>query len=125
MLLRRIDHCAIAPADELRAQHRLIYLDAGRLQLSFSVYSHFTGYHQQLFQTWALHRRQTFLQQSGATGPDYPWTVAVLLTPRLDGRRLWDTTVMATTAGPAYDDEDYETIGQTFSQADAADKTVF
>lgn len=124
MLLRRIDHCSLAPADELRAQHRITFIDAGQLQLSFSVYSQFTGYHQQLFQSWALHRRQTFLQNSGATGPEYPWTVAVLLTPRPDGTRLWDTTVLATISGPAYDDEEYETIDRAFAQPGAADETV-
>ncbi|KAB1651728.1 hypothetical protein F8O01_17645 [Pseudoclavibacter chungangensis] len=29
-LLRRIDHCALAPADTLRAQHRVVFLDHGR-----------------------------------------------------------------------------------------------
>lgn len=42
-LLRRIDYCALAPADTLRAQHRITFVDGGQLQLSFSVYSHFTG----------------------------------------------------------------------------------
>jgi hypothetical protein len=124
MLLRRIDHCYLAPAHDLRAQHRITFIDAGQLQLSFSVYSQFTGYHQQLFQTWALHRRETFLQNSGATGPEYPWTVAVLLTPRPDGTRLWDTTVLATNTGPAYDDEEYENIARAFAQPDATDETI-
>lgn len=123
-LLRRIDHCALSPADELRAQHRIIYIDGGQLQLTFSVYSQFTGYHQQLFQTWVLHRRQRFLQQAGATGPDFPWTVAVLLTPRPDGARLWDTTVLATNSGPAYDEEAFESIGRAFAQPGATDETI-
>ncbi|MGB7979853.1 MAG: hypothetical protein WCF36_03545 [Candidatus Nanopelagicales bacterium] len=123
-LLRRIDHCALAAADELRAQHQLINIDGGQLQLTFTVYSQFTGYHQQLFQAWALQRRQKFLQQAGAVGPDYPWTVAVLLTPRPDGARLWDTTVLATNSGPAYDKEAFESIGSAFSQPDATDETV-
>lgn len=123
-LLRRIDYCALSPADELRAQHRIMYVDGGQLQLMFSVYSQLTGYHQQLFRTWVLHRRQRFLQQAGATGPDFPWTVAVLLTPRPDGARLWDTTVLATNSGPAYDDEEFESIGGAFAQPGATDETI-
>jgi len=123
-LLRRIDHCALAPDHQLRAQHRITFVDGGKLQLTFSVYSQFTGYHQQLFQTWVLHRRQRFLQQAGATGPDFPWTVAVLLTPRPDGARLWDTTVLATNSGPAYDQEEFETIDRAFAQPGAIDEIV-
>lgn len=123
-LLRRIDYCALAPADTLRAQHRVTFVDGGKLQLSFSVYSHFTGYHRQIFEAWVLHRRQTFLQQSGATGPNYPWTVAVLLTPRPEGDRLWDTTVLATDGKPAYDDETYARIGAAFDRTEGQDEAI-
>jgi len=123
-LLRRIDHCALAPPDTLRAQHRLAFIGGGKLQLSFSVYSHLSGYHREVFQTWVLHRRQTFLQASGATGPDLPWTVAVLLTPRPDGGRLWDTTVLATQGEPAYDNDAYAEIGAAFALTAGRDDAV-
>lgn len=123
-LLRRIDYCALAPADTLRAQHRITFVGGGALQLSFSVYSHFTGYHRQIFEAWVLHRPQTFLQRSGATGPDYPWTVAVLLTPRPEGDRLWDTTVLAANGAPAYDDETYAEIGAAFDRTNGQDEAV-
>jgi hypothetical protein len=123
-LLRRIDHCALAPSDTTRAQHRITFVDGGKLQLSFSVYSHLSGYHRQVFRSWVLHRRQTFLQHSGATGPNYPWTVAVLLTPRPDGGRLWDTTVLATNGEPAYDDAAYAQIGAAFDLTAGQDAAV-
>lgn len=123
-LLRRIDYCALAPADTLRAQHRVTFVDGGKLQLSFSVCSHFTGYHRQIFEAWVLHRRQTFLQQSGATGPNYPWTVAVLLTPRPEGDRLWDTTVLATDGEPAYDDAAYAEISAVFDLTAGQDEAI-
>lgn len=69
-------------------------------------------------------RRQTFLQRSGAIGPDYPWTVAVLLTPRPEGDRLWDTTVLATNGEPGYDDETYAEIGAAFDPADGQDEAI-
>ncbi len=124
ILLRRIDYCSLAPVDMSRAQHRVTFIDGGKLQLSFSVYSHLTGYHRQVFEAWVLHRRQTFLKQSRATGPIYPWTVAVLLTPRPDGGRLWDTTVMATDGPPAYDDAAYAEIGAAFDRTAGQENSI-
>jgi len=124
MLLRRIDYCALSPADVLRAQHRVTFIDDGQLHLSFSVYSQLTGYHRQLFETWLLLRRQTFLERSNQQGPEYPWSVAVLLTPRPDGTRPWDTTVLATNSGPTYDDTEYQAIADAFSQDGTGDETI-
>lgn len=123
-LLRRIDHCALAPADTLLAQHRSVLIDGGRLHLAFSVYSQYTGYHRQLYETWLLLRRQQFLQVSGAEGPEYPWSVGVLLTPRADGHRLWDTTVFATNKGPAYDKDEVEELAKMFHQRDGVDPAI-
>ena len=123
-LLRRIDHCALTPADTLRAQHRLMFVGGGQLHLAFSVYSQFTGYHRQLYETWLLHRRQQFLQASGAEGPEYPWSVGVLLTPRPDGRRLWDTTVFATNNGPAYEDTEFNQLTVAFNQSNGEDPVI-
>ena len=123
-LLRRIDHCALAPADALLAQHRFVFIDHGRLHLAFSVYSQFTGYHRQLYETWLLHRRQGFLEASGASGPDYPWSVGVLLTPRPDGHRLWDTTVFATNGGPAYEEDEFTRLEQVFAESKGRDPAI-
>lgn len=123
-LLRRIDHCALAPADTLLAQHRVVFIDHGRLHLAFSVYSQFTGYHRQLYETWLLHRRQEFLQASRADGPNYPWSVGVLLTPRPDGHRLWDTSVFATNGGPAYDQEEFTRVEQVFAESKGRDPVI-
>lgn len=123
-LLRRIDHCALAPADTLLAQHRVVFIDRGRLHLAFSVYSQFTGHHRRLYETWLLLRRQEFLQTSGADGPDYPWSVGVLLTPRPDGRRLWDTSVFATNSGPAYDQHEFTRLEQVFAESRGRDPAV-
>lgn len=123
-LLRRIDHCALAPADALLAQHRVVFIDHGRLHLAFSVYSQLTGHHRQLYETWLLLRRQGFLQLSGADGPDYPWSVGVLLTPRPDGQRLWDTTVFATNSGPAYDEDEFTRLEQLFAESKGRDPVI-
>lgn len=123
-LLRRIDHCALTLADTLRAQHRIMFVRGGELHLAFSVFSQFTGYHRQLYETWLLHRRQRFLQDSGAEGPEYPWSVGVLLTPRPDGRRLWDTTVFATNSGPAYEHAEFDQLTVALDQSNGEDPVI-
>ncbi|MGP5247868.1 hypothetical protein [Corynebacterium flavescens] len=123
-LLRRIDHCALAPVNTLRAQHRILFIDHGRLHLVFSVYSQLTGHHRQLYETWLLHRRQKFLQESRAYGPDYPWSVGVLLTPRPDGQKLWDTSVFATNSGPTYDRDEFARLEEKFSESKGRDTAI-
>jgi hypothetical protein len=115
-LMGRLDACALAQPDSLRAEHRIVLLDGGNLQLMFSVYSQLSGYHKELHKTWLLVRRQEYLRASLAEGPDYPWSVGVLLTPRFDGGRYWDTTVFATDGGPAFSQADYETLAHEFKQ---------
>ena len=107
LLLRRLISCANAPDSQLTVEHRLLYVDQGELHLSFTCMGKLTGYYQELFRTWLLHRRQRFLMQSGALGPIWPWSVGVLLTPRPSDSRLWDTTVIATNGPPNFDDAEY------------------
>lgn len=107
LLLRRLITCANAPDGQLTVEHRLLYIDQGELHLSFTCMGELTGYYQELFRTWLLHRRQRFLMQSGALGPIWPWSVGVLLTPRPSDSRLWDTTVIATNGPPHFDEAEY------------------
>lgn len=90
--------------------HRLLFIDDGVLQLTFTTMSQLTNHHREIYKTWLMHRRQTFLEASGAQGPVYPWTVGVLLTPRAGSSRPWDTTVIATNGPPAYDAEEYDRL---------------
>jgi hypothetical protein len=117
LLLRHLDHCASANPSELAVQHRVIITGSGRLHLAFSVYSQLTQYHRQDYQTWLLLRRQQFLRDVGAEGSDLPWSVGVLLSPRPDGPRPWDTTMIATNDGPAFDEEEFDSLTQVFAQA--------
>lgn len=109
-LLRRLVACARALPDGHRMEHRILLVDDGELQLTFTTMSQLTNIHREIYKTWLLHRRQTFLRSSEAQGPVYPWTVGVLLTPRAGGHRPWDTTVIATNGPPAYDDEEYDRL---------------
>jgi len=94
--------------------HRVMYIDQGALQLTFTTMSQLTDYHQEIYRSWLLLRRPDFLEKSGAMGPIYPWTVGVLLTPRADGPRPWDTTTISTNGPPAYDATDHARLTVAF-----------
>lgn len=108
LLLQRLIYCAQAGPAELRMQNRVMFVNG--IHLTFTTMSDLTKYNEDFHQTWLLHRRQTFLLESGATGPHWPWTVGVLLTPRPIGVRPWDTTILATNAGPHFDADEYERL---------------
>lgn len=110
LLLRKLTACARALPNGHRMDHRLLFIDHGVLQLAFTTMSQLTNHHQEIYKTWLWHRRQTFLESSGAQGPIYPWTVGVLLTPRAGSSRPWDTTVISTNGPPAYDAEEYDRL---------------
>lgn len=118
LLLRRLTQSAEAAPTAHRMDHRLMFLDRGSLQLTFTTMSQLTDYHLDIYRSWLLLRRQDFLVNSGAMGPVYPWTVGVLLTPRPDGLRPWDTTTISTNGPPAYDAVDYARLTQIHSSND-------
>ncbi|MBN9620036.1 MAG: hypothetical protein J0H43_09940 [Actinobacteria bacterium] len=100
LLMQRLDAASRVDADKTSWQHRLVIQDHGTLQLFFSVGSHFTETHRDIYKGWVLLRRHEFIELTATDpepyGEDLPWTVAVLLTPRHDGYRAWDTTLIAT-----------------------------
>lgn len=74
-------------------------------QLGFGVCSAFTELTQQAFNSWLLlrhHERQDFKEHADAV------SVGVLLTPRTDGLRDWDTTMAAVTGDPGLSEEELQ-----------------
>jgi hypothetical protein len=114
LLLRRLTGCAEAASNGHRMEHRIMYIDQGSFQLTFTTMSQLTDYHLEFYRSWLLLRRQDFLEKSGALGPIYPWTVGVLLTPRADGLRPWDTTAISTNGPPEYDAAEYARLTKVF-----------
>lgn len=114
LLLQRLIRCAESSPGVHRVDHRIMYIDHGALQLTFTTMSQLTGYHREIYRSWLLLRRQDFLVQSRGLGPVYPWTVGVLLTPRPDAPRPWDTTTLSTNGPPAYDAADYVRFTEMF-----------
>jgi hypothetical protein len=103
LLLKRLDYCALTPVGQTWVQHRTMLLDHGRLHLAFSVMSVLTQNHHELYSNWLLLRREQLQEAARSSGDEVGWSVGVLLTPRPDGGRLWDTTVIAITGPPSLD----------------------
>jgi hypothetical protein len=82
------------------------FRSAGRVpQLGFGVCSAFTEHTQPAFSSWLLlrhHERQDFKEHVDAV------SVGVLLTPRADGLREWDTTMAAVTGDPELTEDELE-----------------
>ena len=57
-------------------QHRLVIQDADALQLFFSVGSHMTETHREIYKGWVLLRRHEFIELTATDTADLPWTVA-------------------------------------------------
>ena len=120
LLLRNLAACVRTEPGTRSMAHRLMFLDDGDVQLTFSTMDQLTGYEHEVWRMWLLHRRQKFLLESEAYGPELPWTVGVLLTPRPDGGRPWDTSVVATDGPPYFDDDEYERLLSIFPASDSA-----
>jgi hypothetical protein len=73
---------------------RRIFGGLGTTQLGFGVCSKFNEEIQEAFSMWVQLRHHEFTQRLAGERED-PVTVGVLLTPRSDGDRLWDTTMVS------------------------------
>lgn len=91
LLLDRLED-VLAEGAATSWRFRRIVLDEGRLHLAFGVCSQFTHVHREAFRHWAMLRHHELMVTVGIRALD---TVAVLLTPRFDGLRPWDTSLVA------------------------------
>lgn len=92
LLLTHLDDVATTKTTEVKWQFRRTILDEGYLQLAFGAASSFSELHREAFKQWAMLRHYEFSQLREADESHDHRTVAVLLTPREDGARIWDTT---------------------------------
>lgn len=91
LLLDRLE-AVLAEGAATSWRFRRIVLDDGRLHLAFGVCSQFTDVHRDAFRQWAMLRHHELMEIVGTRTLD---TVAVLLTPRFDDLRPWDTSLVA------------------------------
>lgn len=91
-LITMLEEVADTPSQEVAWRLRRIVFGGGR-QLCFGVCSRFDDTVQGAFSCWAQLRHHDLQQVTGEV--ENSITVAVLLTPRPDGHRRWDTTLVA------------------------------
>lgn len=95
LLLTRLDEVMTAPTGQTMWRFRRVIQDDGGLQLAFGACSQLTPVHREAFSQWAMLRHNDFMEKVVAPLGVTPTTVAVLLTPRYDRFRPWDTTMVA------------------------------
>ena len=118
LLIERLEAASNVADGKTTWQHRLVVQDGGTLHLFFSVGSHMTETHRDVYQGWVLLRRHEFIELTGTEGSSTPpWTVAVLLTPRHDGIRAWDTTMIATCEDALLDRDELERLSALWNEA--------
>lgn len=91
LLLTHLDDVVSTPTG-VKWQFRRTILDDGYLQLAFGACSSFSELHREAFEHWAMLRHHEFSRLRAPDDSHEHRTVAVLLTPREDRVRLWDTT---------------------------------
>ena len=104
-LLEALGDVADVPEPEVKWQLRRIVGGPGRAHLAFGTCSRFSEELQHAFSTWVQLRHH---EHREATGESELTTVGVLLTPRRDGRRPWDTSMCAVAGDLGLTDEDLD-----------------
>jgi hypothetical protein len=94
---RLLTHLGQAPEvgiGETRWEARRYLLGTADIQLGYIVCNQFTDFHRQAFQQWAMLRHHEWTTLLDVDIQDAASTAAVMLTPRYDRVRPWDTTVL-------------------------------
>lgn len=99
---------------ETRFEARRYWLGDNHLQLAFSVLNHLSGHHQAVFRGWTMLRHHEWISGLPADTVDSCRTVSILLTPRHDGLRPWDTTMYVLLGHVDVDEEELESYRQIF-----------
>ncbi len=113
-LIAMLEELVDNPAQDVNMQHRRFFFGQGR-QLCFSVASRFDELVQATFSAWVRLRHRDRQTQTGEI--EQSITVAVLLTPRPDGGRRWDTTMIAVQGDLGLTEEQITTWRQVIDDA--------
>lgn len=104
LLLNGLEEARNADQEATLWQFRTFRSGVLRNQLGFGVCSVFNEVTHAAFRSWLLFRHH----ERGVSGGDLDTltSIGVLLTPRSDGYREWDTTTMAVTGNPGLTEQD-------------------
>ena len=119
LLLTHLDD-VVATTTGVKWQFRRTVLDDGYLQLAFGACSSFSELHREAFRQWAMLRHHEFSQLQDPDDFHVHRTVAVLLTPRADRVRLWDTTLFALFGDLGHSEEEIRQMGTLWNDRHGA-----
>ena len=117
LLLSHMDDVMSVPPGTTKWQFRRVIQDHGALQLAFGTCNQLTALHREAFAQWAMLRHHEYSEL--ATEISEPRTVAVLLTPRWDGVRPWDTTMYSLRGDLGLESGDIQRMGELWNQRSA------
>ena len=117
LLLSHMDDVMSVPPGTTKWQFRRVIQDHGALQLAFGTCNQLTALHREAFAQWAMLRHHEYNEL--ATDIPEPRTVAVLLTPRWDGVRPWDTTMYSLRGDLGLEPGDIHRMGELWNQRSA------
>jgi hypothetical protein len=110
LLLKHLENARNTPPGTTTWNTRRVIQDKGQLHLAFSVCNQFTDLHAEAFRQWAMIRHHEFTELDTTSTGSPLQTVAILLTPRYDGYRPWDTTMVTITGELDMTEEEIEGI---------------
>jgi hypothetical protein len=87
-----------------------------KVHLAFGVCSQFSDMHRDLFGWWVQLRHYDYHQVRG--GADDLMTVGVLLSPRTDGVRAFDTTMYAVRGELQFSDDELRALREAWPDPD-------
>lgn len=106
---RLLTHLGRAPQVEtgmIRWDFRRYLLGTDYLHLAYSVCNQFTDLHREAFSRWVMLRHHEWTTELKSENREQATTVAVMLTPRHDRVRPWDTSVFAAFGDLALEPDD-------------------
>jgi hypothetical protein len=118
LLMDALRQSAFPEPGHTRWQFRRVLQDNGKLQLCFGVCSQFSDIHNEAFRQWAILRHHETGYADGSEAGHELTTVAVLLTPRYDSVRLWDTSLFAVEGDLELDAEELTAMTRLWNKED-------
>lgn len=115
-LLTGLEDVRSVPADTTKWNLRRVIGADGGAQLAFGVVSQFSPMHEEAFSIWVQLRHHDLHEATGRV--EDLTTVGVLLSPRTDGRRPWDTTMVGGTGNLELTDEELTAYRQLWKLED-------
>ncbi|NMI00865.1 hypothetical protein [Pseudonocardia acidicola] len=105
LLMAHLEDASSAESGTTLWKFRWVVQDGGLLQLGFGACSEFTDLHREAFRQRTIVRHHDFVE-AGNVAKSEKWTVALILTPRRNDGRRWDTTLFAMNGSTGMSEED-------------------